>query len=83
MPIVPVILEERVKTAVFCRSLLEQPRDVLDPPPLITGDDLLAHGVPSGPKYGILLKQARDAQLDKQIHTKAEALALVDRLTKE
>ena len=67
----------------YCRPLLEQPREVLDPPPLITGDDLLAHGVSSGPQYRILLGRARAAQLDEQIHTKQEALALVDRLMKE
>ncbi|MHC4180976.1 MAG: CCA tRNA nucleotidyltransferase [Planctomycetota bacterium] len=64
----------------YCRSLLEQPREALDPPPLLTGDDLLAHGVPSGPKYRTLLRRARDAQLDGEIHTNEEALALVDRL---
>ncbi len=69
--------------AAYCRSLLEQPREVLDPPPLITGDDLLAHGVSSGPQYRILLGRARAAQLDKQIQTKQDALALVDRLMGE
>ena len=64
----------------YCRSLLSQPREVLDPPPLLTGDDLLAHGVPTGPQYAMLLKRAREAQLNEQIHTKAEALALVDQL---
>ena len=37
------------EAAAYCRSLLAQPREVLDPPPLLTGDDLLAHGVPAGP----------------------------------
>ncbi len=46
----------------YCRSLLEQPREQLDPPPLLTGDDLLAHGVPSGPRYRMLLKRVREAQ---------------------
>jgi poly(A) polymerase len=65
--------------AAFCRSLLAQPREVLDPPPLLSGDDLLAHGVPAGPQFRPLLQQVRDAQLDGQIHTRAEALALVAR----
>ena len=67
----------------YCRRLLEQPRQQLDPPPLLSGDDLLAHGVPSGPQYRMLLRRVRDAQLDEEIHTKDEALALVDRLMKE
>ncbi|MEE8451335.1 MAG: CCA tRNA nucleotidyltransferase [Thermoguttaceae bacterium] len=67
----------------YCRELLEQPDDQLDPPPLLTGDDLIAHGIPSGPKYRILLEHVRADQLDGSIETKAEALALVDRLLKE
>ena len=68
------------KEVAYCRSLLEQPRDVLDPAPLITGDDLLAHGVPAGPRYRHLLWRVRAAQLDEEIHTKDEALNLVDQL---
>jgi tRNA nucleotidyltransferase/poly(A) polymerase len=64
----------------WCRAKLAEPREVLDPPPLLTGDDLIQHGVPTGPSYRILLRRVRDAQLDRQIQTKADALALVDRL---
>jgi tRNA nucleotidyltransferase/poly(A) polymerase len=67
----------------YCRSRLNQPQEVLDPPPLLTGDDLLEHGIPSGPKYRVLLQRARDGQLDGEIQSKAEALALVDRLLGE
>ena len=56
--------------------MLAQPRDVLDPPPLVTGDDLLALGIPSGPLYKTLLRCVRAAQLDGEIRTKAEALAM-------
>jgi len=64
----------------WCRSRLQQPREALDPPPLLTGDDLLRHGVPAGPAYRVLLERVRDAQLDGVVHTRAEAFALVDRL---
>jgi len=67
----------------WCQSLLERPREVLDPPPLLTGDDLIRHGVPTGPAYRVLLDRVRQAQLDDRIHTPDEALALVDRLVKE
>jgi poly(A) polymerase len=63
--------------AAHCRRLLAQPRDVLDPPPLLTGNDLLANGIPSGPQYKMLLERIRDAQLDGAAHTKPEALAMV------
>ena len=68
--------------AARCRELLKLPDDQLDPPPLLTGDDLIAHGVPRGKRYQLLLQAVRDAQLDGQIATEAEALALVDRLIK-
>ncbi len=71
---------ESTEDVDYCRSLLERPREELDPPPLLTGDDLLEHGVPAGPKYRLLLDETRNSQLDELIHTKAEALELVDRL---
>jgi poly(A) polymerase len=64
----------------WCRSLVAQPREQLDPPPLITGDDLLRHGVPPGPEYRALLERVRDAQLDNEIRSPTEALERVDRL---
>jgi tRNA nucleotidyltransferase/poly(A) polymerase len=63
----------------YCRSRLAQPPEVLDPPPLLTGDDLMAHGIPSGPCYKSLLQRLRAAQLDGEVHTKEEALALVEK----
>jgi tRNA nucleotidyltransferase/poly(A) polymerase len=63
-----------------CRKLLELPADELDPPPLLTGDDLVAYGVPRGKQYQRLLEAVRDAQLENKIHNKREALELVDKL---
>jgi hypothetical protein len=63
-----------------CRSILRRPRGEWDPPPLISGDDLIRHGVPQGPLYKRLLEAVRDAQLEGQIATAQDALALVDRL---
>jgi hypothetical protein len=59
-----------------CRRRLDRPREVLDPPPLATGDDLVAAGIRPGPRFKTLLQRLRDAQLDGEIHTKEEALAL-------
>jgi poly(A) polymerase len=64
----------------YCRELLKKPPEELNPAPLITGDDLITHGVPRGKLYRWLLDAVRDAQLEKQVTTRAEALALVDRL---
>jgi poly(A) polymerase len=62
--------------AAWCRVKLALPRDELDPPPLLTGDDLLAHGLQPGPAFKHILQAIRDAQLDGEIQTKEEALAL-------
>jgi poly(A) polymerase len=64
-----------------CDSLLRTtPRDVLDPPPLLTGDDLTAAGYTPGPEYKGWLDHVRAAQLNGEVATKADALALVARL---
>jgi poly(A) polymerase len=63
-----------------CRELLKLPDEKLDPAPLLTGDDLIAHGVPRGKLYQTLLRAVRDAQLEGEIATHTEAMALVDRL---
>jgi tRNA nucleotidyltransferase/poly(A) polymerase len=64
----------------YCRERLKLPPHELNPPPLITGDDLIGHGVPRGRDYQWLLTAVRDAQLEGRIATKAEALALIDQL---
>jgi poly(A) polymerase len=74
---------QAAEDAAYCRKLREQPREVLDPPPLLTGDDLCARGVPPGPIYKVLLERVRAAQLDGEIHSPAEAWAMVSRATQE
>lgn len=66
--------------AAWCRAQLQRPQNELDPPPLVTGEDLIRHGLKPGPQFRELLEQVRDAQLDGRIQTNAEALSLVDRL---
>ncbi|MBN1396065.1 MAG: CCA tRNA nucleotidyltransferase [Pirellulales bacterium] len=67
-----------MEAAAHCRKLLEQPRELLDPPPLLTGDDLLARGIPPGPRYKTILQRIRDAQLDGEIETFEEAIGIVE-----
>jgi poly(A) polymerase len=68
----------------YCRQLLAEsaPGD-LNPPPLLTGDDLKQHGLTPGPQFKRLLDAVREAQLDGTITTKEQALALVDELVAE
>jgi poly(A) polymerase len=63
--------------AAWFTAQVERPRHEIDPPPLLTGTDLLAAGVPAGPAVGEALARIRRLQLDGGIATKAEALAAV------
>ena len=61
--------------ATWITAQATRPRAELDPPPLLTGDDLLAAGVPPGKAVGVALARIRGLQLDGAITTRAEALA--------
>ncbi len=63
---------------IFCEEYLRNtPPEELNPPPLITGKDLIDLGLEPGPEFKDLLETVRDAQLNGEIHTHEEALALV------
>ena len=52
----------------------------LIPPPLVNGHDLIALGLSPGPRFGEILERVQTAQLEGEIHSREEALALVRRL---
>lgn len=60
----------------FCQAKLRLPPDELDPWPLVGGEDLKAAGIPPGRVYSRLLSELRDAQLEKRIGSKVEAIEL-------
>jgi poly(A) polymerase len=65
----------------FCeRFLNETPIEQINPPPLVTGDDLIRRGFRPGPQFKDLLDQVRDAQLDDTISTADQAWALIEQL---
>lgn len=61
--------------AAWWRQRLALPPEVLNPPPLVTGEDLKRLGLQPGPLFRPVLDRVRAAQLDGQIHTPQEALA--------
>jgi len=64
----------------YCRYYLEnQPSGPINPPPLITGHDLVRHGLKEGPQFKELVERIREAQLDGEVQSKREALEWVDR----
>jgi poly(A) polymerase len=65
----------------YCEQLLRDlPDTELNPPPLITGHDLVRLGLEPGPQFKQILDSVREAQLDGTIRSKKDALALVRRL---
>jgi len=60
----------------FCRHKLVQPPAILNPPPLLNGDDLIAMQIPRGPIFRLLLDAARDAQLEEKITSPEQAREL-------
>ncbi|MFP6768104.1 MAG: CCA tRNA nucleotidyltransferase, partial [Planctomycetaceae bacterium] len=56
---------------VWCRDLLGRvTREELDPPELLSGDDLIADGLSPGPLFKTLLDSLRAAQLDGEVQSR-------------
>lgn len=67
--------------AAFCAEYLEStPADILNPAPLIGGSDLIAAGLQPGPEFKGILDAVRDAQLNGEIVSREDALALAKRI---
>ncbi|MDR3621838.1 MAG: CCA tRNA nucleotidyltransferase [Paludisphaera borealis] len=64
----------------YCEYYLRcQPSGPINPPPLLSGHDLVRHGLKPGASFSTILDQVREAQLDGRINSKAEALEWIDR----
>jgi poly(A) polymerase len=59
-----------------CLRILElfEEKEIIHPPLLITGHDVMALGYPSGPKIGEILNYIREKQIGGEIKTREEAL---------
>lgn len=63
----------------FCENYLRAtPSEEINPPPLLTGDDLIRHGLKPGEKFKEILEAVRDAQLEGQVKTADEALKMAE-----
>jgi poly(A) polymerase len=62
----------------FCVAAAEEMKRMPEiHPPLLTGDDLIALGIPRGKRIGELLHELRDKQLAEELKTADEARAWV------
>jgi poly(A) polymerase len=63
---------------LFVRRFLEEtPPEQVRPPRVLTGDDLIALGLPPGPLYKEILVAVENSQLEGGIRDRAQALAFV------
>jgi poly(A) polymerase len=68
-----------VRPYEFCqKKLAELTPAQMAPPRLLTGKDLLALGLPPGPRFKELLEAVEEQQLEGRLHTREEALAWVE-----
>jgi len=72
---------ERVNTVVtLLDAYYRTPEQSIHPPALITGEDILALGIPPSKQVGDLLEAVREAQTDGTVTDRAGALDLVKQL---
>jgi poly(A) polymerase len=73
--------DDDLSAVMHCEELLRNtPLEKLAPPPLVTGDDLIALGYRPGKEFRQVLDTVRDAQLNDEISTREEATRLAVRL---
>ena len=62
-----------------CLRILElfREKDIVHPPPLITGNDVMALGYSSGPRVGQILSFIRQKQVEGKIKSREEALGVL------
>jgi hypothetical protein len=70
-------LELAIKRAV------QIPKGRIAPPPLVTGDDLIALGVPPGPVYTRVLDAIYRGQQNEELNERSEALDMARRMLGE
>ena len=64
----------------YCSYYLKnEPAGPINPPPLMTGHDLVRHGLEPGPHFAMILETIREAQLEGRVQSKRKALEWVDR----
>ncbi|MGC8643038.1 MAG: CCA tRNA nucleotidyltransferase [Isosphaeraceae bacterium] len=63
----------------YCEFYLEhQPTGPINPPALLTGHDLVRHGLKPSVRFAVILETIREAQLERRVQSKREALEWVD-----
>lgn len=58
--------------------LANEPTGPINPPPLLTGHDLARHGLSPGPQFAQILEAVREAQLERTLQSKRDAIEWID-----
>jgi tRNA nucleotidyltransferase/poly(A) polymerase len=74
------VLDADAKELDLCNRMLDLPALLMNPLPLINGEDLKLLGLTPGPQFRAILDQVRDAQLESLINTPEEALQLARKI---
>jgi poly(A) polymerase len=64
---------------IVYRAWKSLPAEVIRPPRLLTGHDLIAAGYVPGPQFQKILEAVEEAQLESSVASREDALALVRR----
>jgi poly(A) polymerase len=75
--ILSIQIDEIVEDHCFRILVLFRDKDIVHPPPLITGHDVMALGYLSGPRVGQILSYIRQRQVEGDIRNREEALRLL------
>ena len=59
------------------QKLTEMPPEVIRPPRLLTGEDLIRMGLPPGPRFREILTAVEDAQLEGRLRSREDAVEFV------
>lgn len=66
-----------MESVEFCQDfLVKTPAEEINPPLLISGDDLVALGMKPGPRFKLVLDKVRDAQLNLEILSRDQAIEM-------
>ena len=72
---------ESVSDVEFCEKFLhETPADIINPQPLLTGNDLIQMGLQPGVRFKQIIDAVRDEQLDQRISTHEQAFECARRM---
>ncbi len=69
---------QTVRSVQLIRERLAWPNEQLDPPPLLTGKDLIAGGIEPGPDFKRFLDACRAKQLDGEFKSKRDAMEYLE-----